>query len=189
MHNVDPFETFAPIYDKMPRDELRITEFFRTLIERYAVRSVLDCACGTGSDLVTLHRLCPNISGSDISDAMLEQAQRKLSDHHLRIPLVRADFRTLPQHFDSTFDMLLSLSTSLPQVSDEAGVKLALKSMRAVLNPEGILVISQGMTDKLFRSRRRFVPIINSPDHTRIMVIDYLARHWRVHDPVVSLVG
>ena len=67
MSNVDPFETFAAIYDKMPRDEPRIAGFFRTLIEKHSVRSVLDCACGTGSDLVTLHSLCPHVSGSDIS--------------------------------------------------------------------------------------------------------------------------
>ena len=50
----------------------------------------------------------------------------------------------------------------------------ALRSMRAVLRQDGLLVITQGMTDKLWRERPRFILEINTSEISRLFVIDYI---------------
>jgi glycine/sarcosine N-methyltransferase len=177
----DPFESFAERYDVMSQGDVAMTEFFRRLITRYGLRSVLDCACGTGNDVLLLDGLGIDATGADISDAMLEQARRKVSDRQKSIPLVKADFRELPAQFARRFDAVLCLGTSLPQLPDEREIVVALRSMREVLAPGGVLVISQGMTDRQYRERSRFIPIVNTQDFSRIMVIDYFETAWEVH--------
>ena len=177
----DPFEEFAEHYDRMVHEEPDRLEFFRALFHEHGVRSVLDCACGTGNDLIMVHNLGLQIYGSDISEAMLVQARKMLSGHQIEIPLRRIDFRELPQHCDQQFDAVLCLTTSLPQLLEEQDIVRALQSMHEVLNTKGILVLTQGLTDGQLKSRVRFAPAINAPDFTRIMVVDYYDEEYEVN--------
>ncbi len=177
----DPFEKYATRYNKTgTKDPIRI-EFFRLLLDKYRIKSVLDCACGTGNDLILLQSLGAQVVGSDVSEAMLSEARNNLDSNQIDLPLSKADFRELPQNFDKRFDAVLCLTTSLPQVMAEKEIIKALKSMRSVLESDGVLVLSQGLTDKQFNARLRFVPVINSPDFSKIMVIDYYEKEWEVH--------
>jgi len=176
---IDPFSEFADYYDLMPRDDAGLRDFFEYLINRHNIRSVLDCACGTGNDLLLLHELGIEVSGSDISRAMLKCARAKIDT--AKINLIQCDFRKLPETIKRRFDMVLSLDTSIPQLSDKKDVLDALKSMRGALNPEGILVLSQGMTDAQYKARKRFHPVVITSKFSRVMVIDYLEKYWQVH--------
>lgn len=49
-----------------------------------------------------------------------------------------------------------------------------LRSMYAVLRKDGLLILTQGMTDKLWRDRPRFILEVNNSDISRLFVIDYL---------------
>jgi glycine/sarcosine N-methyltransferase len=181
MSTTDPFEHFAAISDMGSRKEAPRKKFFQAVLPEHGVGSLLDCACGTGSDLILIHALGIQVWGSDISDVMLGEARKNLNRHNLKVPLIKADFRELPRHIDRTFDAVLCLTTSLPQLLSEDDVRVALISMRDVLAPSGILVLSQGMTDRQWHNKERFFPIVNTPDHTRIMVVDYHEAEWEVH--------
>lgn len=99
----DLYEGFADRYDLFfsrfgERDPVAV-EFFCQLFAENQVRSVLDCACGTGNDLVLFHSLGCEVVGSDISESMLAQAHKNLAERGVKVPLQRADYRELPQHF------------------------------------------------------------------------------------------
>jgi len=179
----DRYEGFADRYDLFhgesdDRDSVR-AEFFRKLFAQKRVRSVLDCACGTGRDLLLFHSLGLEIYGSDISEAMLAQAQKALARHSLTIPLVKADYRELPQYFDRKFDAVACLSTSILEMPDETNVVLAFKSMSGVLRKGGVLILTQGTTDKQWKQKPRFIPAVNTKEFSRIFVIDYFERGAR----------
>jgi ubiquinone/menaquinone biosynthesis C-methylase UbiE len=140
---------------------------------------VLDCACGTGRDLLLFHSLGLEVYGSDISEAMLAQAQKILAKHSLVIPLLRADYRELPQYFDRQFDAVACLSTAILEMPDETNVVLAFKSMLGVLRKGGVLILTQGTTDKQWKQKPRFIPAVNTKEFSRIFVIDYLERGAR----------
>lgn len=169
----DPFQKFAEHYDRMVVEEPGRTEFYRALFQKHQVETVLDCACGTGNDLILLHDLGIRVYGSDISESMLVQARKKLAVRKLDIPLKNVDFRILPEHYNIRFDAVLCLTTSLPQLLDECEIVRGLQCMHRVLKPDGILVLSQGLTDKQLESQVRFAPAVNDPDFTRIMAVDY----------------
>jgi glycine/sarcosine N-methyltransferase len=172
----DPYETFADryelFYDKFDEPDGNRVQFFRDLFEQYGVKRVLDCACGTGNDLYWLEQTCSRTVGADTSRSMLRRTRKNLARHDVHLPLVRADFRASPFRMGS-FDSVLCLTTSLPHLANEHEVRVALHDICGLLRDDGILVLSQGITDKLLRDRPRFIPEINRPDVSRVFVIDY----------------
>jgi len=187
MRPEDSYQSFASRYDAFAeRSDLRMS-FLEGLFRDHGVRTVLDCACGTGGDLIRLDGRGFDVVGSDLSSEMRAQARRKIEEAGAEIPLVAADFRELGKHFDEPFDAVICLSTSLPHLRDDEQTLRALRSMREVLRPGGILVLDQGMSDRQWKEKPRFVPAINTPDVSRLMAIDYETETFTVH--VLDFVG
>jgi len=174
----DRYEHFAERYDlffgSFDDHDPVIVEFFRALFERHNVHSVLDCACGTGRELHLFHSLGFEVYGSDISEAMLAQAERNLASRGEDVPLARVDFRELGRHYDRKFDAVVCLSSAFFEVPDEAELLKAFSSMHGVLREGGILVLTSGTSDKMWHEKPRFIPEVNRGDFTRLFVIDYL---------------
>ena len=149
-----------------------IVEFFRDLFARNNVRTVLDCACGAGYELLIFDQIGCRAVGSDISDEMLALAWENLAEANVTIPLHKVDYRKLPQHFDERFDAVVCWSASIIHVSDDDDALRAFQSMYEVLSDGGILVLDQGITDKRFGEMSRFQLSRDTPEATRIYVAD-----------------
>ncbi len=181
----DRYEGFAGRYDRFfetsdERDSGRIG-FFRQLFLQHKTRSLLDCACGTGRDLLMFQALCLDVCGSDISESMLIQARRNLARSQADIPLSRVDYLELPRYYNRRFDAVVCLSTAILETPGEDSVLMAFKSMYAVLNKGGILVLTQGLTDKQWQQKPRFIPAVNTREFSRVFVIDYFEQGARYH--------
>jgi ubiquinone/menaquinone biosynthesis C-methylase UbiE len=184
MMSSDLYENFAERYDLIPEsfaeNDPREFEFFSTLFSGNRVRSVLDCACGTGRHLLLFHNLGCEVWGSDASQAMLGQARNNLAHPGIQIPLQLADYRDLPQHFQRSFDAVVCLA-SIGYMPDEAQFLRALYSMNAVLREGGILVLTTIPTDQQWKEKPRFKLAVNIPDVTRLFVMDYFERTVGYH--------
>ncbi|MBN1318384.1 MAG: class I SAM-dependent methyltransferase [Anaerolineales bacterium] len=155
--------------------------FFKNLFTEFKVEDVLDCACGAGRHLPLFLSLGCRVIGSDISESMLEEAKKNLACKHLEVPLYLVDYRKLPQFFDRAFCGVMCLDSSILHMPDEDQVLLAFRSMYAVLREGGILVLTQGTTDRQWREKPRFIPALNTPDFTRLFVIDYRGEGAEYH--------
>jgi glycine/sarcosine N-methyltransferase len=178
----DPYENFAGRYDLIPdrfaQNDPVMVEFFRRIFSENDVLSILDCACGTGRHLMLFHDLGLEISGSDISAAMLAQARQKLVRYGIKAPLRQADYRDLPQHYQSSIDAVACLG-SIGYMPDEKEFLRAFGSMYAVLRGGGLLVLTTIPTDKQWKEKPRFRLVVNTPDVTRLFVMDYFKRKVR----------
>lgn len=168
----DLYQNFAQDYDEfgeisayLGAEEL----FFEKLFTENQVETVLDCACGTGQHLYMLNKLGFQMMGSDYSPAMLAVASKNLTKRKTKIPLRQADFRFLEDAFNETFDSIVCLTTSLPHLHSDEDLLTALKSMYQRLNPNGLLVLTQGMTDFTLALPPVEV-VVNRPDFSRIFV-------------------
>jgi glycine/sarcosine N-methyltransferase len=181
----DLYAGFAERYDlfhgRFGEHDPAVVEFFRQLFAADQVLGVLDCACGTGHDLVLFHSLGCEVTGSDISESMLAQARANLAECGVKVPLHRADYRELPQHFGGQFDAVVCLGSSILHMPNEAEVVRAFRSMRAVLREGGILVLTQGTTDRQWKAKPRFILAANTEEFSRLFVIDYLGGGARYH--------
>jgi glycine/sarcosine N-methyltransferase len=179
----DLYEGFAERYDlffgRFSEHSAERIEFFRKLFAENQVHSVLDCACGTGKDLHLFHSLRCEVFGSDISKSMLAQARKNLTECGINVPLQKVDYRELPQNFSRQFDAIVCLAGSILHMPNEVEVLRAFRSMREVLHESGILVLTQGTTDKQWEEKPRFILAVNRKDISRLFVIDYFDRGAR----------
>jgi ubiquinone/menaquinone biosynthesis C-methylase UbiE len=178
----DLYEDLAERYDVAsgPVDQ-QATEwsgFFQKLFADHGVRSVLDCACGTGRHLLLFHSLGLEVVGSDVSAAMLAQARAKLVDRGIEIPLHQVDYRHLPETLGRCFDAVVCLA-AIGYMPGEAEFLRAFGSMRSVLRDGGLLVLTAIPTDKQWAEKPRFVLNANTRDFSRLFVIDYQAHTAR----------
>jgi len=167
----DNYEGFAGRYDWMKKRDPVRRQFFRELFAEHSVTRILDCACGTGRDLLMFHALGLEAFGSDLSDSMLTQARKNVGS--AGIPLQKLDYRELPEHHVVAFDAVVCLSNSINEPLEDAETLRALRSMRSVLRSGGILVFDQGQTDASMRNPPRFAPILNNRDFTRFFTMAY----------------
>jgi len=175
---VDLYAGFAERYDlfhgEFGQHDPEQVGFFQQLFARHGVGTILDCACGTGKHLHMFHSLGYKATGSDISPSMLAQARNNLTNAGIEVPLHQIDYRELPLHFRTPFDAVTCLSSSILHMASDEQVLLAFRSMRAVLRPGGILVLTQGTTDRQWAEKPRFILAADTIEFTRLFVIDYL---------------
>jgi ubiquinone/menaquinone biosynthesis C-methylase UbiE len=177
----DTYLDLAERYDWMKQKNPTREAFFGDLVVAYDVEQVLDCACGTGGDLILFHSFGCEVHGSDLSDAMLAQARDKVAKAGLSIPIQKADFRHLSSQFDAQFDAVVCLSNAINELLNDADALQALRSMKGVLRDGGILVLDQGQTDASMKNPPRFAPVVNERDFSRLFVMDYVQDRMQVH--------
>ena len=177
----DPYKDLAERYDWMKLSNPARDEFFRQLFANHNVATVLDCACGTGRDIILFDSLGCDVHGSDLSESMLAQARKKLSEAHLDIPLKKADFRNLAEQFKSHFDAVVCLSNAINEPLQDSETLQAVRGMKAILRDGGILVFDQAQTDATMKKPHRFDPIVNERDYSRLFVVDYFENKMEVH--------
>ncbi len=177
----DPYKDLAEHYDRMKFKSPDQDEFFRNLFKKHQVKYVLDCACGTGHELILFSSLGCEVQGTDLSDSMLEQAQKNLSEANLQIPLKKIDFRYLDEHFKAQFDAVVCLSNAINEPLKDAETLRALQSMKTVLKDGGILIFDQGQTDATMKNPPKYDPIVNDRDFSRLFTIEYSDKQMEVH--------
>ena len=97
------YNEFAAYYDRLMADvdyDLW-AKYLRDLLQAGGVvsdQSILDCACGTGEITLRLHRAGYRMTGADVSERMLEQAQQKARKAGARIAFVRQPMQSLSVH-------------------------------------------------------------------------------------------
>lgn len=128
----DQYDAFASEYAKENnRYNSKSNEcFFRVLGDDIKGLSLLDIACGDGSDLKRYHGLGAIVSGIDASIEMIDIAKSNISQADLRVGFMES----LP-YAESTFDII----TSKYALQTSPDVPKALSEMTRVLKSGGIL--------------------------------------------------
>ncbi|WP_340557103.1 class I SAM-dependent methyltransferase [Streptomyces sp. GSL17-111] len=110
---------------------------------------VLDLCCGPGVFTVPLARRGHEVTGVDLSPAMLERARARTADAGARVAYVRADARTYEP--PEAFDVVLNLFTSFGYFEDPADNARVLRTLHDCLTPGGTLVLDLAGKELLAR--------------------------------------
>jgi SAM-dependent methyltransferase len=178
MANSDEFYAkILPLYDKLISYENRKereTPFWKKLFNKYQILNAHDCACGTGHHLLIFNELGISCSGSDLSDAMVNEAKKKCEERNLKNTIFQADFRNIKTYLKKPVDLIVNLGNSLAYLSKEEYILVHLKGCNSSLSNEGVLVIDTRNYDYLLKERPRFIPLSFREDYGFIYAIDYL---------------
>ena len=135
----EAYQTIAPAYDAITGGyvyEQWLQRLEALAVEQHALcgRRLLDVACGTGSSFLPMLARGYEVTGCDISAAMLDRARLKAPQAELKL----ADMRRLPVM--GQFDLLTCLDDAINYVLREDELEATLRGFASNLAPRGIAV-------------------------------------------------
>ena len=159
------YDQMASVYDKLFLDwqeELReqaviLNRLFQE--QGFAQNtSVLDCACGIGTQAIGLAALGYSVSASDISEPELAEARKRAAENQVRISFVNADFRDLSETFDKQFDIVICMDNALPHMLHACDLEAAIRSIVNQVAPGGLFLASIRDYDALLQTKPPYSP-------------------------------
>jgi SAM-dependent methyltransferase len=172
----DSFSLEARYYDKIwGSDQARYeaeTQFLYRTLRKYGVVRVLDLACGTGGHYLGLTKLGYDVVGLDVSETMLKEARKKLSESGVQSCFVlgemtKAQSSLLGAKIALPFDAVVCMGSALAHMLDDKMLSETLNEVRKVLKEGGVFIFcinnAQQLRDDLTR-QLRLDTIVNEPD-------------------------
>ena len=123
----------------MDRQGAWLDSFIRA--EWPATRSVLDAACGIGTQALPLAARGYRVTASDISPAAVARAQREAEARGLELTTALADLRTLSETHGE-FDLVLACDNALPHLQSDEELLRGLRECLACVRPGGGCLLS-----------------------------------------------
>lgn len=132
--------------------------------------TILDCACGIGTQALGLANLGYNITGSDISEGEIERAKKEAAKRNLCIDYFAADFCNLSAVFQKKFDVIIAMDNALPHLTEPKQLKQAASSIYARLNTGGTFIASVRDYDSILSDKPHSPEpyILNLPNGRRV---------------------
>lgn len=147
----------ADIYDLIETEE-RFDVYKRhweCVLRDTHIHSLLDVSVGSGSVTLPLAELGVELSGSDLSQSMLDNCRKKAQHKGYHIDLKQSDFRDLSCWPGKKFDCVASTGNSLAYVTNDEVVDV-LSKMDALVVKHGYLYLDTRNWDRILRERQRF---------------------------------
>lgn len=133
------YEAYAPVYDVFTAhyDTEGWLGDLLPHLERHGLSGdrLLDVGCGTGESFIPMLARGWQVTGCDISPAMLERARGKVGE---MAELSVADMRELPRF--GFFDLVWALDDAVNYLLSPEELKAALAGMRSNLSPSGLVM-------------------------------------------------
>lgn len=136
--------------------QLEVNQIVKVL-DMQAGHHVLDLCCGNGRHSRQLAQLGFHVTGIDLSDVLLQDAQKGNNEHHIRY--IQSDVRHIP--FEAEFDVVLNLFTSFGYFEESGENQKVFQSIHRALKDGGQFLIDflnpQYIKDHLVPSSERKV--------------------------------
>jgi SAM-dependent methyltransferase len=105
-------------------------------------RSVLDVACGIGTQALGLAAHGHAVTASDVSSAAVQRLRDECAGRGLDIDASVADMREADRHHGRRFDVVLCADNSLPHLLSDHDIAQALRALHACTKPDGLCIVS-----------------------------------------------
>lgn len=172
------FYSRPDIYDIANSDKLDevLVKYYSKIFHNKNVSTIFDCSFGTGNLSFVLSKMGYELSGSDISNDMLDAAEEKMKLKGLEIELKQCDFRELSRKIQKTFDCVQSSGNSLAHVNNDDVVK-TLSEMSKLVKKNGYIHLDIRNWDRILEMKKRFYyynPIFKEEERINFMQVwDY----------------
>ncbi len=116
-------------------------------------RSILDCSAGIGTQAIGLALKGHEVHATDLSPEAIGRARAEARRFGVPMTFGVADFRSLGDQVEGTFDVVISCDNSLPHLLEEEDLRLSARNIRAKLSPHGLFLGSIRDYDRVLRER------------------------------------
>lgn len=165
MTNKDFYETLAPfyhlVYQDWPQSIQRQAAQLNSLIKAQwgdDIQTILDVACGIGTQALGLASLNYHVVASDVSPTAVERAKQEARQRGLEITFSVADMRQTYTHQQQQFDLVIACDNAVPHLLTDADIWQAFQQFYQCTRPGGGVIITVRDYDKVDRRGVHFEP-------------------------------
>jgi SAM-dependent methyltransferase len=162
------YDALAPGYDDLTRghDHAGWTRLLESHARDAGLRGMrlLDVACGTGNTMLPMLGRGYEVTGIDVSEQMLAEAERKTAG---RARLVAGDMRSLPVLGE--FDLIWCLGDALNYLDTQHELVAALSGLRRNLAGDGVVVFD---VNTLATFRELYSSLLAVPAPDRVVLLE-----------------
>lgn len=145
----DFYDRLAPYYHLLYPDwdasSARQSRGLAHVLTEFGVRrdsSLLDAACGIGTQALGLAQLGYTVTASDLSPIAVERARDEARARELAITFAVADLRRLSSTFHNQFAAVLACDNAIPHLLSDDEIRAAFTECRRLLIPNGVFLLS-----------------------------------------------
>jgi glycine/sarcosine N-methyltransferase len=146
-------EYYHLIFEDWNASMRRQGEIIAKLLPHPKCGTILDVACGIGTQSLALAALGYSVEGSDISSAHVARAERECVARGLKCKFRVDDMRTLTAAPQSRYSVVMAMDNALPHLRSDEEIVAALTAMRTRLLPSGKVIISVRDYERLLEER------------------------------------
>ncbi len=167
MNDVKTFyNNLADDYDSMTSCNQRSIKekvLYRSLVEKYEIKTALDAGCGTGLHSLLLASFGVKVTAVDISQKMIKHLSTHAKKQHINLNTINANFLDIQKKINNKFDAVFCLGNSLVHAKTQRELFKILYNFYEVLNPSGLLFIQILNYDRII-SRKEIIQNIKESD-------------------------
>lgn len=120
--------------------------------------SVLDLACGIGTQSIGLAKLGYTVTASDISETSCVRARLEASGRGLSVSVKNVDIRSAAAAHQGEWDVVLACDNALPHLLSDSEIVSGLRQMLQCTKPGGLALVSVRDYAQTDLSQERLVP-------------------------------
>jgi glycine/sarcosine N-methyltransferase len=133
--------------------------------------TVLDVACGIGTQALALAAVGYSVEGCDLSSAAVARARRESLSRYLNCTFRVDDMRTLETAKTSAYGVIMAMDNALPHLDSDEDIVTALTAMRERLWSGGKMFVSIRDYARLLQERPRSLPPAFYGDERRRRIV------------------
>lgn len=137
------------------------------------IHSILDAACGIGTQTIGLVQKGYQLTASDISASEIEKARLEAASRNLDIDFHLADMRTLDQTFHTKFDLVIACDNAVPHLLSDDEILQAFQQFYRVTSDSGGCIISVRDYETMEREGKKLYPrVVHEVPQGKILIFD-----------------
>lgn len=138
-----------------------------------SINSILDAACGIGTQTIGLAQKGYALTSSDISTEAIDKARTEASNRDLVITFGIADMRNLQHAYQEKFDLVIACDNAVPHLLGDDEILQAFQQFYRVTTAYGGCIISVRDYDAMELGGRKLLPrLVHETRHGKIVVFD-----------------
>ncbi len=175
-NDLAPFYKF--IYPNWDASVQRQAELLDSVIREFVgekPKTILDVACGIGTQSIGLAHLGYKVASSDLSPAEVEQARKEALRHGVQIEFQVVDMRHVWEFFQKQFDVVIACDNSIPHLLSDGEILLAFKQFYQCTKSDGgciITVRDYAQLERKDKQKQMYPRLVHQTGDKQIVMFD-----------------